>query len=338
MDQRRPFSAEVTSSDWLEVATAWASSALAPLGARITAVAQPRVRPWSTQLVIDAEQGGATARFWFKANCRAQRFEPGLQAFLASTLPDAVTGPIAVDRERGWMLAADHGDTLRDARGDAGATAEDWLAVVGEWARVQRALVDRAEEITALGVPDCSPGTVPDRFELMLARVLGLPPGHPSAPDDATASALRGARSRVDEAVATLAASGLPTTLQHGDLHPGNVFATTAGETGRLRVFDFGDAQWAHPVEAILIPMAVMEYAGLDAAPVEAVFREAWSESGALDDDRWTGLVAAAEITQAVNRSLTWWDCLAEADESETDEWGEAVLRHLVRVLGRRDG
>lgn len=335
MDQRRPFSAEVTSTDWRDAATDWASSALAPLGARITAVAQPRVRPWSTQLVVDAEQGGAAARFWFKANCRAQAFEPGLQAFLASVLPDAVAPPVAVDPDRGWMLTADHGATLKEARGDAGATAGDWLEVVAEWALVQRALVDRGTEIAGIGVPDCSPETVPARFEVMLERVLALPAGHPSAPDRATASDLRGARARVAEAASTLAGSGLPATLQHGDLHPGNVFATGADEPGPLRVFDFGDAQWAHPVEAILIPMAVMEHGGLDPAPVEAAFRRAWAEAGTLDDASWAELVAAAEVTQAVNRSLTWWDCLAESDEQETAEWGEAVLRHLVRVLGR---
>lgn len=338
MDQRRPFSAVVTTTEWHDAATAWASSALAASEARVGAVAQPRVRPWSTQLVIDAAQGGHPARFWFKANCRAQAFEPGLQAFLAGVLPDAVAAPVAADAERGWMLTADHGATLREARGDSGATAGDWLEVVAEWARVQRALVDRAAEVVALGVPDCSPGTVPARFELMLERVLGLPAGHPSSPDDATASALRDARSRVAGAAATLGASGLPSTLQHGDLHPGNVFATAAGERGRLRVFDFGDAQWAHPVEAILIPAAVMEYGGLDPAPVEAAFRRAWAEHVALDDDRWAELVAAAEVTQAVNRSLTWWDCLAEASDAEAEEWGESVLRHLSRVLGRRDG
>ncbi|GAA1775979.1 phosphotransferase [Agromyces lapidis] len=327
----------MTSDGWHDAATAWAASALGERGAGVTAVAQPRVRPWSTQLVIDAGRGEEAARFWFKANCRAQAFEPGLQAFLASVLPDAVADPIAADPERGWMLTADHGATLREARGEAGATAHDWLAVVAEWARVQRALVGRAEEIAALGVPDCSPGTVPARFELMLERVLGLAPGHPSAPGDETASALRAARPRVAEAAETLAASGLTPTLQHGDLHPGNVFAAAAGEPGRLRVFDFGDAQWAHPVEAILIPTAVMEYGGLDPTPVEAAFRGAWAESGALDDDRWAELVAAAEITQAVNRSLTWWDCLAEASGSETSEWGESVLRHLSRVLGRDD-
>lgn len=338
MDQRRPFSALVTTGDWYDAAVAWASAALAPLGAHVTSVAQPRVRPWSTQLVIDAEQRGRGARFWFKANCRAQAFEPGLQAFLAGVLPDAVAAPVAVDAERGWMLAADHGATLREARGDSGATGEDWLEVVAEWARVQRVLVDRTEEVVDLGVPDCSPGTVPARFELMLERVLGLPAGHPSAPDDATASALRGARSRVAEAAATLAASGLPSTLQHGDLHPGNVFATAAGERGRLRVFDFGDAQWAHPVETMLIPAAVMEYGGLDPAPVDAAFRRVWAEHVVLDDDRWAELVAAAEVTQAVNRSLTWWDCLAEASDAEAEEWGESTLRHLSRVLGRRDG
>ena len=44
-------------------------------------------------------------------------------------------------------------------------------------------------------------------------------------------------------------------------------------------------------------------------------------------------LVAAAVVTQPVNRSSTWWECLAEATQEEWAEWGEAPARHLVNVL-----
>ncbi|MBM7831092.1 hypothetical protein JOE59_001797 [Agromyces cerinus] len=333
-----PFSVEVSSATWRREAEAWAAETVAALDGRVLAVTQPRVRPWSTQLVIEAETPAGRSRFWFKANCPAQSFEPALHSFIAELLPDAAAAPIATEQERGWMISADLGATLREARGDAGATVDDWLTVVDEWTRVQHALTTHAVDVTALGVPDCSPATVPERFERMLERVLALPPSHPSAPDPATAAALLGSRSRVATAAAELVSSDLPSTLQHGDLHPGNVFAAAPGEPGRLRVFDFGDAQWAHPVEAVLIPMAVMEYGGLDPAPVVGAFRDAWSVVAGFDDADWAALTAAAEVSQAVNRAFTWWDCLADADDEEIGEWGEAVLRHLTRVTGRDDG
>ncbi|GAA1944769.1 phosphotransferase [Agromyces allii] len=336
MDQRRtPFSVEVASEPWRAEAREWISNVLEPLGRQVTRVDQTRVRPWSTQLVVSAESPAGPTRYWFKATCPAQSFEPALQALLADALPESVAAPVAVDAGRGWMLTADHGSTLREVRGDAGPTADDWFAVTAEWTRMQDALVGLGPEITALGVPDCSPATVPDRFELMLARVLGLPTGHPSAPDAETAAALEAAWPHVADATGILLASGLPATLQHGDLHPGNVFAAAAGEHGNLRVFDFGDAQWAHPVEALLIPAAVMEYGSLDAAPMLDAARRAWSDIAPLDVDEWTELTAAAEATQAVNRATTWWDCLEDATDDEVVEWGEAPLRHLSRVLGR---
>ncbi|MGW9630881.1 phosphotransferase [Agromyces sp. NPDC055520] len=331
-----PFSARVSSDAWRREADAWIGETVAVLGGRVLAVTQPRVRPWSTQLVAETELPDGPGQFWFKANCRAQSFEPALQSSIATLLPGSVMAPVAIDPERGWMITADHGVTLGDARGEAGASADDWLVAVEEWTGVQRAVAARAAEFIALGVPDCSPATVPQRFELMLERVLGLPAGHPSAPDADTAAALRAARPGVADAVATLVASGLPATLQHGDLHPWNVFAAAPGEGGRLRAFDFGDAQWAHPAEAVLIPIAIMEHAGLDPAPVVDAFHRAWAGDTDADAD-WAAVLAAAEISQAVNRSLTWWDCLAEANDDETAEWGEAMLRHLSRVLDPSD-
>ena len=48
----------------------------------------------------------------------------------------------------------------------------------------------------------------------------------------------------------------LPTTWQHGDLHPWNVFAPA--DAG-LRIFDFGDGQWSHAVEVLSVPYGWIE-------------------------------------------------------------------------------
>lgn len=321
------FSSLVAGDAWLAEASGWASAAVAARGGRVLEVRRHRVRPWSAQLVISTDLDGAEHRLWFKANCAAQSFEPALQRALAAALPETVDAPFAIDAPRGWMLTVDRGATLRERREPG---ADDWTEVVETWVGVQRATTGLAGELASLGVPDCSPATAPERFELMLARVGSLPHGHPSAVDAETAAALAGARGAVDRAAAALGASGLPPALQHGDLHPGNVFAPPGT---RLRVFDFGDAQWSHPVEALLVPCAVMEHAGLDASAAERVFRAGWADVAAFDDEEWRELLAAATIVHAVNRAATWWDCLRDADDAETAEWGEAMLRHLSRVL-----
>jgi hypothetical protein len=325
-----PFSVAGTSPAWRAAAETWAREAVERLGARVTGVEQPRVRPWSTQLVVATTRG----RFWFKACCPAQAFEPALQALLADLVPGAADAPVVVDAARSWLLTADRGATLRE---DREPTVDDWAAVLAAWVAVQRAVAAHREAVLAVGVPDCSPATVLERFELMLARLRALPAGHPSRPDAGIAARLEAARPRVASAAARLADDALPATLQHGDLHPGNVFATAAG----LRVFDLGDAQWAHPLEALVVPRAVIEAAGLDPAPPLAAARAAWRAAGGdaggaagpTDDAGWDALLRAAGVTHAVNRSLTWWDCLAGATEDEVTDWGEAPLRHLSRVL-----
>ncbi|MCD5347606.1 phosphotransferase [Agromyces sp. S2-1-8] len=329
-ESNAPFSVEVSSEAWRAEADRWIAESLAGRDVVVVGTRQPRVRPWSTQLVVEVAGPSGAARYWFKANCRAQSFEPALQARLATLLPGDVDAPIAADPSRGWMLTADRGATLADRHDPA---AEDWSRVIDEWARVQRSLAGRSAEVLGAGVPDCSPGTVPARFAELLGLVLALPTGHPSAPDAATAASLVAAADRVALAAEALDEGGLPATLQHGDLHPGNVFASDDASDG-LRLFDFGDAQWAHPVEALLVPRAVMEYRGIDPEPVVAGFREAWADVARFDDAEWARLVAAAETTHAVNRAHTWWGCLAQATDDETAEWGEAVLRHLSRVLG----
>lgn len=330
-ESNTPFSVEVSSESWRADAERWIAAALAARDAVVVETRQPRVRPWSTQLVVEAAGPMGAERYWFKANCRAQSFEPALQSLLSSIAPDDVDAPVAADPGRGWMLTADRGPTLAD-RHEPGAA--DWSRVITEWARLQRTVAGRSAALLDAGVPDCAPATVPARFAELLEFVLGLPSGHPSAPDAATAAALEGAADRVSRAAETLEAGGLPATLQHGDLHPGNVFASDDAGAG-LRLFDFGDAQWAHPIEAVLVPYGVMEYRGIDPEPVLAGFREAWAEVARFDDGGWAELVAAAETTQAVNRAYTWWGCLAQATDDETAEWGEAVLRHFSRVLGR---
>ena len=327
------FSDTVTSEAWRAETTAWITEVLARRGVRVVAPPeQPRVRPWSTQLVVATDAG----RCWFKATCRSASFEPALQALLAEVAPDAADAPVAVDPDRGWMLTADRGATLRDLREPGTA---DWCAVLTRFGRLQQTLVGHGDALRATGLPDCSPGTVPGRLEAVLDLLRRFPAGHPARPDERTLARLHAARDAVASASAVLAESPLPSTLQHGDLHPGNVFEVD----GAPRVFDLGDAQWAHPLEVLEVSSAVARHGGTDWAPVERAYRGTWdawcAERGmppvGTDDGApsWDGLRHAAGVTHAVNRSWAWCGALAEATEAEWADWGEAPGRHLAKVL-----
>lgn len=316
----QPFSVRVTDPAWRERADAWLLAVCAASGRRVTGpVEQVRVRPWSTQLVVPTDAG----RVWFKASSPAQAFEPGVHAALAEVAPDEVDAPLAVDAEQGWLATADAGTTLGDAREP---TETEWSAVLAQGARLQRDAVPHRERLAAAGLPDCSPATVPDRFDRLVDAFAALEPDHPTHPDAETVEQLHLARPLVVDAAARLADAQVPATLQHADAHPWNVFAGG----GRLRLFDFGDAQWAHAAEVLMVPYGIVRQGGtLDWAAVVEGYRLVWELSAAELDE----LMAAAALTHPVNRALTWWASLQHATDAELGEYGDAPLRHLLNVL-----
>jgi len=314
----RPFSERVAHDDWRHAAERWTRDELAARGIEVTGtIEQPRIRPWSTQLTIPTDVG----RVWFKANCGYMSFEPALQQVLAGLVPDAVDEPYAIDAARGWMLTIDRGATLGDA---AEPTLEDWRRVLAGAATVQRVVADHEDALLATGLPDCRPATVLDRYDRMVEMFSMLPDPHPAHVSAQLRADLTAARPRLVAAVAELEESSLPTTWQHGDLHPWNVFAADG------RFFDLGDGQWAHAAELLSVPHGtIAQQATLSWPDALAAYAEAWEVS---TDDLASQLRATA-VTQPVNRTLLWWGCLQEATAAEWTQWGEGVLHHLRRVL-----
>jgi hypothetical protein len=317
----RPFSERVAGDEWRREAEAWIAAQLDQHGDTLTGpIEQPRVRPWSTQLTVPTGAG----RLWFKANCAGLAFEPRLHDELARIAPDAVDAPYATDVARGWMLTRDRGTTLGDSHEP---TVDDWRAVLTGAAALQRAVAGERDRLLATGLPDCSPDTVVDRFDRILELMSGLPDGDPWHVDDDLRARLSDRRSAIVDAVQALAESSLPSTWQHGDIHPWNVFAISSGT---LRMFDFGDGQWAHAAELLSVPYGwITQRTTLAWDDVLGGYCDVWGVSRADVEEqrRLTGL------TQAVNRAMTWWSALAEANAAEWAEWGEGPLYHLSRVL-----
>lgn len=318
----QPFSQLVADPAWRAEAHRWISACVAGSGRRLTGpIEQPRIRPWSTHLLAPTDAG----RMWFKASCASMAFEAAVHDALSRLAPDEVDSPVAADADRGWILTADRGTTLGDSHEP---TLEDWQAVVRNAARLQRRLVGHRDELVATGLPDCAPASVPDRFDRLLRLLAELPDDHPGRLSEEVVDQLAARRPFVVEAAETLDASGIPSTLQHGDLHPWNVFAV---DDGGLRIFDFGDAQWAHPLEVLSVPFGwVTSRSTLPWPAIERVHAQEWR----LDPDDYCVLVRAAGLTQPVNRALTWWSALQSASAAEWQEWGEAPARHLSNVLG----
>lgn len=317
-----PFSEVVTSPTWRSDAEEWIRDRVVAAGRTVTGeITQPRVRPWSTQLIVPTDAG----LLWFKANCPALAFEPALHATLARLEPDEVDEPFAVDAERGWIVTRDRGSTLADSRE---STLADWHALLRTAARMQRRLVDHTADIRRSGIPDCSPHTVVSRYDTMTERLAALPSDHPSHLSADVVDRLRAGRELVVDAVAVLLDSRLPVSLQHGDLHPSNVFVVDDG----LRLFDFGDAQWAHALEILAVPWGwISQRTSLAWPEVVAAYASVWADVVSADEIERE--LSSAMVTQVVNRSSTWWGAVASATAEELVEWGDSPRYFLELVL-----
>ncbi|MDO9379882.1 MAG: phosphotransferase [Nocardioidaceae bacterium] len=310
---------------WRDGATAWIDDVLA--GHRVIRtgdVEQPRVRPWSTQLVAPTDVGPV----WFKADAPHMAHEPALVAALADLLPRRVRAPLGIDPARGWMLSLDEGPRL-----DATPVDDDtWCALAHDAATMQRALVDAGDRLLATGLPDLRPVRLAAAADDLLQTLSALPADHPSHLDAGLLERVHRRTPRLADAIRTLREGAVPASLQHGDLHPGNVFARR--EPGAaLRVFDFGDAQWAHPFEVLVVPVRVAteERGRAAAARLVEAYLEVWDDLAPRAELH--RLVAAARRVHPVPRATTWWRATVMMTDEEVAVHGGLARAWIDRLV-----
>jgi Phosphotransferase enzyme family len=200
-------------------------------------IEQPHVRWWSTVLQVPTADGD----LFFKAVAPIHRFEAALTARLAELQPGRVTEVVDVDTERGWFLMRDAGTRLRELL-ESSADLHHWERVLPEYARLQLEVAPHADEFLALGTPDERLTTLPRLYrELLAARPHGLTEDELRQAHDAVP--------RFEEMCLALAEDGLPETIQHDDLHDGQVFV----RDGRYLVFDWGDSCVSHPLLSLTV-------------------------------------------------------------------------------------
>ncbi|MBV2357378.1 aminoglycoside phosphotransferase family protein [Streptomyces sp. J2-1] len=276
---------------WRAAAFAWAGERLDDLGLRPVGPVGVRVRPWSVLVRLPVSGGDSV---WFKANPPASRFEGPLTAALSRLAPEHVLRPLAVDAGRGWSLLPDGGTLFRNV--PAGETGpRDWETMLGQYARLQRALVPHTAELAALGVPDARLPRVAHLYDELRSGV---------APDPGVRATLDALRPRVADWCAELAALGVPDSLDHADLHDGQIFRPVPG---RFTFFDWGDANLSHPfcVVRVAARTAAERYGDRVVPRLLDAYLEPWTGTGRSITElrRAAGL---AWRVAALGRALAW--------------------------------
>jgi hypothetical protein len=235
-------------------------------------------RPWATVIRVPLADGAA----WFKACAPVQAFEPLLTADLFARWPDRVVEVLAHDEERAWLLTADAGTPVMAV----GNPADVWLAALPRYGELQIGEAEHVPAHLAGGVPDLRLATLPAGYEELLQLEL------PLAPEESRR--LRAFAHRFVVLCDELAAFGVPETIQHDDLHHGNLYFDDRG----TRVLDWGDASIAHPFMSLVVTFRFLEEGGRLAAgdPWFARLRDAYLEPWDAD------LTDAFELALAVGR------------------------------------
>ena len=180
---------------------------------------------------------------YFKAVANGFLFEPPLTAKLFELKPDRVTALVDIDVDRGWMLMRDAGRRLREVVVSP-ADLRHWERALPRYAELQLAAAPLAGELLALGVPDARLSVLPGQLRAVLAQpVRGLAPAQQERVLEALPEFERMCRE--------LAAYGIPETIQHDDLHDGQVFL----RDGRYVFFDWGDSCISHPFHSLTVPL-----------------------------------------------------------------------------------
>jgi len=322
-----------SSAGWRERAVAWLDERLTEAGtARTGEVEQPHLRPWATALRVPTRHGPV----WLKAAAPGTAFEVGLYGILHRVAPGRVPAPLAADVARGWIVLPDGGPALAERLG--GADLVDALeAALPQYGQLQRDLAPLACDLLAMGVADMRPAALPGRFAEALDAVAGFVERRGSTADRAALRRVAGLGATYAAWCERLAASPVPASLDHNDLHPWNILGPGMGASLQAVFYDWGDSVVAHPFASMLVPLGFARSGILRTGPDDPRIlrlRDAYLE-GFGDLAPHAALVEELELACRVGkvaRALTWQRAVVAMGSDDDEGFARAPLETLLSL------
>jgi aminoglycoside phosphotransferase (APT) family kinase protein len=290
---------------------------LAARGRSRTGPTVPR-KVWSFSAVLEVPCDPTPV--WFKGSAPHFHAEPALTRLVAGMLPKHAPPLIAVDEDRAWLLLEEMAGA--DEEQEEGPPKGLGAAAGRIAATLHLRSLDHLDEIEAVGVPVRGVVETMHGFDEVLATSVEL--------DQLTAeelAAARGARDDLRAAADELASMGLPETLVHGDLHPGNV----AHDGDTLVLYDWSDAAVSHP----LLDLAHLTHRLPDdeAAQARAAYAEVW-RAAYPDVDYDRALLLAAHVNAAYQ--VVSYEQIYRAQEGASYWEMKGVVASILRTLPER--
>jgi hypothetical protein len=319
---------------WWKAATTWIRERCEDLGYSPTGpIEQVKVCAWSSVLRVATDAGA----MYFKATAACADFEPAVTALLAELTPAMSPRVLAVDAERAWMQMADAGASIREEIRAARGDPSRWEEILPQFARLQMATAPAAERLVALGCPDRRLESLPAQYAALVADPGMLMVGRSGGLTEQEWASARERVGEVAQVCARLAALGIPATIQHDDLGPGNVLLAP---DGRYVFFDWSDSSVAHPLLSCYIPLrwsrmlAEYDQAALDR--MRDAYLEPWTMYAPLSRLRDTFPLACR--LAKLSRALTWQDFVRGSEPDARWEFADAVPYFLRMFLNDDEG
>jgi hypothetical protein len=244
-----------------------------------------------------------------------------------------------VDLERGWMLSADAGETLRSLDRSPGQVRH-WLKIMPLYAELQMEMAARVQELLATGIPDRRLASLPLEYDSLLEDTENLRVGLEGGLTDEEYRDLGNRRKQFAADCAELARMGLSETLVHEEVHENNVLLGN----GRYILTDWSDSSISHPFFSTLVTLrSIAHWLQLgETGPEVTSVRDAYLEP-------WTGRLSRSEVSSAfdmayrlamVNRALSWRQGIGRLDRKHKEAYADSVSGWMqdYLVAGRSNG
>jgi len=302
---------------WLGELTAWIDARLSAAG--IHRRSEPIIgHSWARAVVLsfDTDRG----RMWTKAVPEVFAHEVSVTLLLADIDPGCVPPVVTADAAVGRIIT-EHvkGPTLASLldREDA------WDASLSRLAEIQRVLAAEPVALAIAGVADMPVRALAAAVPRLLADDDLLQAGHRGGLTVSEVASLRAMAPALVDTCNALAASGVPDSLEHGDLTADEVIL---GEMGPV-FLDWSDGSITHP----FLSAASLLAGGAMHDARQAAYLGPWLAAGIVTDATGRAAMADARVVLPLHLAALYADRILPS--LATGARSDPVVIHALRTL-----
>jgi len=267
---------------------------------------------------------------YFKALPEMYAHEPQTIQILSKLYPNNTPSIVATDIERHWILMEEFsGKPLMDVSEDA-----HWLNALETYSTMQIDSVNRIDDFLEADFSDRRLHRFPSHIDALFADTDAMLPDHAGGLSGQEIEALHLLSPKLKTLCSKLTNSGIPQTLEHGDLHPHNI---QVAEQGYL-YFDWTLCAITHPFFSLAYFLQFLHERCQDKAKKIDSFRDAYLAPwrAFAPQKHLTKTLEYAQLLLPLYWAITYHQALLPKMDSK-DRWlrEKGIPTHLKQLLSK---